>query len=125
VTEQPQSPYLFDIRSPYTIGLSDLQLRLEPLLLALMEEGSPHATTVQGALDCLLQVVKRDRDFEAAFQIVQAGGYPCRTPGCHQAYGNGNRYLRDNHEHAHQYGEAGCGDPECEFYCAMEDDDDE
>lgn len=122
MTEQPQSPYLFDIRSPYTIGLSDLQLRLEPLLLALMEEGNPHSATVQDALDCLLQVVKRDRDFEAAFQIVQAGGYPCRTPGCHQAYGS--TYLRDNHEHVHQYGENGCGEAECEFYCNVEADDD-
>ena len=122
MTEEPFSPYLMDIRSPYTIGLSDLHLRLEPLLLALMEEGSPHTATVQGALDCLNQTVKRDRDFEAAFQRVQAGAHPCRIPGCAEA--RSSKYLRDEHEHAHEHGEQGCGDSECEFYCNLEDDDD-
>lgn len=122
MTEQPQSPYLFDIRSPYTIGLSDLQLRLEPLLLTLMEEGSPHAATVQDALDCLLQVVKRDQDYEAAYRGVLEGRSPCRMWGCVDTFFDA--YTRDNHEHAHENKQQPCGDPKCEFYCNQEDDDD-
>ena len=122
MSKPPQSPYLFDIRSPYTIGLSDLQLRLEPLLLTLMEDGSPHAATVQGALDCLLQVAKRDQDYEAAYRGVLEGRSPCRMWGCVETFFDA--YARDNHEHAHENKQQPCGDPECAFYCNQEDDDD-